>query len=1096
MPLIDLIAGARPNFMKIAPILDALNRRNGPPLSVLRPLSSVLCPPAPRHANSQPSTLNSQPILKYRLIHTGQHYDRAMSGSFFEQLGIPEPDLNLEVGSGTQAEQTANIMIRYEQALIAQRADLCLVVGDVTSTMACAIVARKLGVPVAHVEGGIRSGDWSMPEEINRVVTDSITNWYFTTSETANANLRASGVTEDRIFFVGNTMIDTLMKQMPRLHPPAVWNEASLKPREYFVLTLHRPANVDDPAKLTALLAAIEAGARGLPVVFPVHPRTRKVLSSVQGTPTLGDRPPATGHRPPTTDAPPTVHRSPSSALRPLILTDPLGYLEFNYLVKYAKAVITDSGGITEETTVMGVPCLTLRDNTERPETVTMGTNKLVGTNPEKLAPAFEQLFTGQWPKGRVPEKWDGHAAERIVTKLERLLGLLPLTAHRRTDAPTHRRTGLLMHRLTQAWQVWRCFGTRWVCFRAAYALRQKSGWDAWRQPVVLWDAEPLAATLRDGSLASPEAYHAYRQQSAPRFLFSPARLAEGRSHFPGWDAESEGPNYAAERISRGEFPFFDHTWIQCGRPPDWHRNPCTGQRAPAEGHWSRLDEFGSGDIKLVWELSRFGWVFPLGRTYARTGDESVAECFWQLVEDWRAHNPPRAGVQWKCGQEASFRVMACCFGLYCFASAAASSPERVVRLAQMLAVTGQRIAGNLSYALSQSNNHGISEAAGLLTLGLLFPEFTSAAAWRERGRAALEGQARELIYDDGGFSQHSLNYHRVMLEDYLWCIQLGRANGFEFSQELIRRVRLAGRWVESLMDFNTGRLPNLGANDGAHVLPLTNCGYLDYRPVVQSAARVTEGGPGLTPGPWDEQAWWLGCPFGDQTPPAATVADERRDFPDSGLTLLKSGNLKVLLRTLRRFRHRPAQSDLLHLDLWNGSDNVLRDTGSYSYNARDGSDRYFKSVAAHNTIQFDGREQMPELGRFLYGEWPRGEVQLLAGGLGTVSAAYSDWQGCRHERTVGLSAKSCLVTDRISGFKRQAVLRWHLCPTVGWELSGTNCASPLATLRVTAPTGLNGIRVVEGWESPYYNVKTPLPVLEVLLAPTCREVISEMQFA
>ena len=378
MPLIDLIAGARPNFMKIAPIIAALNRRT--------------VPPDPGKENSQLSTLNSQPVLRYRLIHTGQHYDRAMSESFFEQLGLPEPDLNLEVGSGTQAEQTANIMVRYEQALITQRADLCLVVGDVTLTMACAIVARKLGVPVAHVEGGIRSGDWSMPEEINRVVTDSITNWFFTTSETANANLKAAGVTEDRIFFVGNTMINTLLKQMPRLRPPAILNEAGLRPREYFVLTLHRPSNVDAPEKLLALLSAVASGTRGLPVVFPIHPRTRKVLS--------------------------TVNSQPST----LKLIAPLGYLEFNHLVKHAKAVITDSGGITEETTVMDIPCLTLRDNTERPETVTMGTNKLVGTNPENLAPAFEQLFAGAWPKGRVPEKWDGHAAERIVAELVRLL--------------------------------------------------------------------------------------------------------------------------------------------------------------------------------------------------------------------------------------------------------------------------------------------------------------------------------------------------------------------------------------------------------------------------------------------------------------------------------------------------------------------------------------------------------------------------------------------------------------------------------------------------------------------------------------------------
>lgn len=364
MPRIDLIAGARPNFMKIAPIIDALKEAR----AVGHPLS-------------------------WRLIHTGQHFDRNMSADFFEQLGIPEPEINLGVGSGTQAEQTAGIMVGYEKALLANRSDLCLVVGDVTSTMACAIVARKLGVPVAHVEGGIRSGDWTMPEEINRVVTDSITNWFFTTSETANANLRQAGVTDDRIFFVGNTMIDTLRKHLPRLQRPAVWTDAGLKPREYFVLTLHRPANVDDPAKLKALLAAVEQGARGLPVIFPIHPRTRKSLASLNPQPS-------------------TLH-----------LTDPLGYLQFNYLVKHAKAVITDSGGITEETTVLGVPCLTLRDNTERPETVTVGTNKLIGTNPANLVPAFEQLFAGRWQTGRVPEKWDGRAAERIVAELERLLG-------------------------------------------------------------------------------------------------------------------------------------------------------------------------------------------------------------------------------------------------------------------------------------------------------------------------------------------------------------------------------------------------------------------------------------------------------------------------------------------------------------------------------------------------------------------------------------------------------------------------------------------------------------------------------------------------
>jgi UDP-N-acetylglucosamine 2-epimerase (non-hydrolysing) len=363
MKLIDIIAGARPNFMKIAPIIRTLKIRAA-----------------------------YGGVLRYRLVHTGQHYDPKLSGAFFEQLGIPEPDVNLEVGSGTQAEQTAAIMMRYERLLMRQRSDLCLVVGDVTSTMACAIAAQKLCVPMAHVEAGIRSGDWTMPEEINRMVTDAITNWFFTTSEVANENLRKAGVHESRIFFVGNTMIDTLMSNLNRLQAPPFWSEFGLEASEYFVVTLHRPANVDALDGFASLLKTIGDTTRGMPVIFPVHPRTAKTLHKIKGVPDN------------------------------ISLIDPQPYLEFNYLVKHAKAVITDSGGITEETTVMGVPCLTLRDSTERPETVTIGTNELLGTDPAALAPALDKLFAGQWKRGAIPEKWDGKTAERIVAHLEKLL--------------------------------------------------------------------------------------------------------------------------------------------------------------------------------------------------------------------------------------------------------------------------------------------------------------------------------------------------------------------------------------------------------------------------------------------------------------------------------------------------------------------------------------------------------------------------------------------------------------------------------------------------------------------------------------------------
>jgi len=356
---IDLIAGARPNFMKISPIINAIKK------------ASV-------EGND----------ISFRLVHTGQHYDKNMSGNFFEELGIPEPDVNLGAGGGTQAEQTAAIMVGYEKLLLESRSDLCLVVGDVTSTMACAIAAQKLLVPVAHVEGGIRSGDWTMPEEINRMVTDSITNYFFTTTEIADNNLLRSGVGSERIFRVGNTMIDTLIKHRPRFKQPSLWRENSLEEGKYIVMTLHRPANVDQEEKLKELIHQIVEHSNGLPLIFPVHPRTRNMLEKI-----------GIGHE--------RLH-----------MVEPLGYLEFNYLVERAKAVVTDSGGITEETTVMGVPCMTLRDNTERPETIDLGTNQLLGTDPKAIQPAMERLFSGKWKKGQQIPLWDGKAAERIVEHL------------------------------------------------------------------------------------------------------------------------------------------------------------------------------------------------------------------------------------------------------------------------------------------------------------------------------------------------------------------------------------------------------------------------------------------------------------------------------------------------------------------------------------------------------------------------------------------------------------------------------------------------------------------------------------------------------
>lgn len=359
-----MIASARPNFVKVAPLIDALQRARA-----------------------------DHPGLEIKLVHTGQHYDERMSQSFFDELGLPRPDVDLGIGSGSHAEQTGRVIIAFEPLLVADRPDWVVVVGDVNSTLACALTAKKLGIRLAHVEAGLRSRDWTMPEEINRVVTDILCDVLLTTERVADENLRAEGIDPARIHFVGNVMIDTLLKHHVRALALEFWKQLGLQSRKYAVLTLHRPSNVDSREIFSGICSALERIQQDLPIAFPLHPRTRKMAMSYG----LWDS---------------------MQQWRNVRILEPLSYLEMLSLTSSASCILTDSGGLQEEALVLGVPCITLRDNTERPITVDMGGNRLVGNSPEAILAAVQSLSGLEVRTVRRPEKWDGAAAERIVNIL------------------------------------------------------------------------------------------------------------------------------------------------------------------------------------------------------------------------------------------------------------------------------------------------------------------------------------------------------------------------------------------------------------------------------------------------------------------------------------------------------------------------------------------------------------------------------------------------------------------------------------------------------------------------------------------------------
>ncbi|HEX2994597.1 MAG TPA: heparinase II/III family protein, partial [Anaerolineales bacterium] len=480
---------------------------------------------------------------------------------------------------------------------------------------------------------------------------------------------------------------------------------------------------------------------------------------------------------------------------------------------------------------------------------------------------------------------------------------------------------------------LYRSLGANWLVFRVGYALRLRTGLIRVQMPAYPWQDRPLGTWLKRGIPSQPEAYAQWRRQHAPKFFFNSLRAeryaVEARAP---WDAKLAVKE--AERLLKGGLRYFTHEYFKTGFPPDWHRDPVSGKGLDSTKHWSEISNEGEVDVKFIWEASRFSMVYTLVRAYASTRDERFAEAFWELIRAWAEANHPNTGPNWMDGQEAALRLMAWTFGFYAFLDSPSSTPARIAQFTVMVAAHAERIYRNIEYAISTRSNHTISEAFGLWSVGLLFPELKSAGKYFSFGRKLLEQESLAQIFPDGSYSMYSLNYHRFVLHIYLYAIRLGELNGALFSETLKARVAKSVDYLYQLIDPQTGQMPVYGSNDGALVLPLNNCDFTDYRPLLQLGSYLTKKEFLFEPGPWDEDIRWLYSEeFTAKDAKGKTNPGDLRgeSFPDGGVHILRGANSKAVIRCTD-FHARPSHADQLHVDLWWRGVNIACDAGTYLY--------------------------------------------------------------------------------------------------------------------------------------------------------------------
>lgn len=642
--------------------------------------------------------------------------------------------------------------------------------------------------------------------------------------------------------------------------------------------------------------------------------------------------------------------------------------------------------------------------------------------------------------------------------------------------------------------------GPRWSAFRLAYAFRLRSGLVRLQTPQYKWDDRPLKHWLKPNIPSNSDSYAAWRKATAPKFFESIGK--EIPSNVP-W--KKDAAVSLAGFFIQGMPLYFSRQLVRTGIPPNWHRDYYSEYVASPPlsvsetKHWSQISDDSNGDIKFIWELNRFNFVYVLARAYIVSRDEEFSEAFWTLIQDWADNNPPNTGANWKDGQEIALRLMAWTFGFYAFIQSPSTTPEQISQFTQLVAAQAERIHANIGYAISTRSNHTISEAFGLWMVGLLFPELKDAEKYFTLGKRLLEEEAKKQIFPDGSYAMYSLNYHRFILHLYLYAIQLGELNHFPLSIQLKTSISKSIAFLSHLIDPATGHMPVYGSNDGALVLPLNNCDFTDFRPLLQLGSVITTGQPMFEPGDWDQDVFWL-C--GEQST-EMHAKDAKKEqgflsdlralsgdsFPNGGVYILRNTNSRAILRCTD-FTSRPTHADQLHMDLWMGSDNIAIDAGTYLYSGEGIWRNGLARTSAHNTVTVDGKDQMTLVSRFTWTNWAKGKVLKQTDNL--WQGEHDGYKPIRHKRTVmALEGDRWLVIDDLEADEsHHYLLHWLLADYGVQKLASghgliLNASDSKLSDSIKVQTGLtNGEgkfsifradpNSTYGWRSRYYGHKEP----------------------